>query len=299
MLRRPIEVGNQGLPPRLLAVGGRSNYNRLQEIYLAAGVGQAVIHAQNTMSDSAFRLDDRWAVVTGSTSGIGRAIALELAAAGAHVIVHGRNAPAAEEVCEHIRGMKRQAAAVVTDLADPAGRAALVDQAWSGRPIDVWVNNAGVDVLTGEAADWSFEQKLERLWQVDVQATVDLSRAVGQRMRERTSGVILNIGWDQAELGMAGDSGELFGAIKGAVMDFSRSLAKSLAPHVRVNCIAPGWIRTAWGRSAPEYWQERAKSESLLARWGEAEDIALVARFLASPAAAFINGQVIAVNGGR
>lgn len=280
-------------------MGDRSNYNRLQQIYLAAGVGQAVIHAQNTMSDPAFRLDDCWAVVTGSTSGIGRAIALELAAAGAHLIVHGRNARAADEVCEQIRRMKRQAVAVVTDLADPAGRDALVEQAWRGRSIDVWVNNAGVDVLTGEAAAWSFEEKLKLLWQVDVQATIDLSRAVGQRMRERASGVILNIGWDQAELGMAGDSGELFGAIKGAVMDFTRSLAKSLAPDVRVNCIAPGWIRTAWGQSASDYWQQRAKSESLLARWGEPEDIARAARFLATPAASFINGQVIAVNGGR
>jgi 3-oxoacyl-[acyl-carrier protein] reductase len=66
-----------------------------------------------------------------------------------------------------------------------------------------------------------------------------------------------------------------------------------------VNCIAPGWIRTAWGEQASEYWQERAKGESLLERWGEAADVAHAARFLASDAAAFINGQVIAVNGGR
>ena len=110
--------------------------------------------------------------------------------------------------------------------------------------------------------------------------------------------MILNMGWDQAERGMAGDSGELFATAKGAVMAFTRSLARSLAPTVRVNCLAPGWIKTKWGEQASRYWQDRAANESLLARWGTPEDVARVARFLASPAAVFINGQTIAINGG-
>src|SRR6476659_5162933 len=118
-------------------------------------------------------------------------------------------------------------------------------------------------------------------------------------MRERGQGVILNMGWDQAENGMAGDSGEFFAAVKGAVMSATRSLAKSLSPEVRVNCLAPGWIRTNWGENASVDWQERAKRESLSGRWGTPEDVARVACFLASPAAAFINGQVIPINGGR
>jgi 3-oxoacyl-[acyl-carrier protein] reductase len=97
---------------------------------------------------------------------------------------------------------------------------------------------------------------------------------------------------------MAGDSGELFAATKGAVMAFSRSLAASLAPQVRVNCIAPGWIKTAWGQRASDDWQQRAKRESLLGRWGTPEDVARVARFLCGPSADFLTGQVIAVNGG-
>ena len=86
-------------------------------------------------------------------------------------------------------------------------------------------------------------------------------------MREAGSGVILNVGWDQADRGMAGDSGELFATAKGAVMAFTRSLARSLAPQVRVNCLAPGWIRSAWGEGALPHWQDRAR-ESLLERWG-------------------------------
>lgn len=251
------------------------------------------------MPDSDYRLDDRWAVVTGSTRGIGKAIALELASAGANVVVHGRDRMAADEVCTAIRQLKRETSSVVTDLADAARRSELVDGIWRERPIDIWVNNAGLDVLTGESADWPFDEKLRRLWEVDVLGTVELSRAIGARMKERGQGTIINIGWDQAETGMAGDSGEIFAVIKGGIMNFTHSLAKSLAPAVRVNCIAPGWIRTAWGEEASDYWQERAKGESLLGRWGEAVDIARVARFLASDAASFVNGQVLSVNGGR
>ncbi|MCG8586376.1 MAG: SDR family oxidoreductase, partial [Pirellulales bacterium] len=101
-----------------------------------------------------------------------------------------------------------------------------------------------------------------------------------------------------AETGMAGDSGEMFAATKGAVMNFSRSLAKSLAPEVRVNCLAPGWIRTKWAEQASDYWQDRAKAESLLQRWGKPEDVAAAALFLASPNASFITGETIRVNGG-
>jgi 3-oxoacyl-[acyl-carrier protein] reductase len=117
-------------------------------------------------------------------------------------------------------------------------------------------------------------------------------------MKSDGRGAILNMGWDGAERGMAGPSGELFAATKGAVMAFSRSLARSLAPEVRVNCLAPGWIKTAWGEAASEVWQQRARRESLLGRWGTPEEVARAARFLVSPDAAFITGQVIAVNGG-
>ncbi len=161
------------------------------------------------------------------------------------------------------------------------------------------MNNAGVDVLTGPAAAWSFEEKLAAVWSVDVVSTLRLSRAIGKRMFERGRGTIINMGWDQAETGMAGNSGEMFAATKGAVMAATRSLAKSLAPKVRVNCVAPGWIRTEWGEQASEEWQQRAQRESLLSRWGTPEDVAHVVRFLASPAAQFINGQIIPINGGR
>jgi 3-oxoacyl-[acyl-carrier protein] reductase len=249
---------------------------------------------------SSLELAGLTAVVTGSSSGIGRAIALELAAAGAHCLVHARaSRGAAEQVAAEVEKRGVESHVVLCDLFDSTTHPTLVDTAWNWRaPIDIWVNNAGADVLTGSAAEWPFERKLDELYRVDVCATMNLSRLVGARMKTRGSGVIINIGWDQAEHGMAGDSGELFAAIKGAVMSFSNSLARSLAPQVRVNCVAPGWIKTKWGADASPYWQDRAVNESLLARWGTPEDVAAAVRFLVSPASSFVTGHCLPVNGG-
>lgn len=240
------------------------------------------------------------ALVTGSSSGIGRAIALRLAGAGADVVLHAcRSREAAEQVAAEIGSLGRRAAVLFADfgLTESQDEFLRVAHREFG-PFDIWINNAGADVLTGEAADWSFEEKLEKLWRVDVLATVRLARGAGQRMRDRGQGVVLNIGWDRAEFGMGGDSGELFAATKGAIMAFTRSLARSLAPSVRVNCLAPGWIKTAWGSTAGTYWQVRAEAESLLKRWGTPEDVAEAAAYLVSPAASFITGQILHVNGG-
>jgi 3-oxoacyl-[acyl-carrier protein] reductase len=240
------------------------------------------------------------AVVTGSSTGIGRAIALRLAAGGAHCLVHARHSRAdAEAVARAVREQDVEAHVVLCDLADASTHDALVESAWNWRgAVDIWVNNAGADVLTGEAAKWPFARKLEELYRVDMVATANLSRATGARMKARGSGVIINIGWDQAEYGMAGDSGQFFAAAKGAVIAFTKSLARSLAPEVRANCVAPGWIQTEWGAGASQAWQERAKNESLVARWGTPEDVAAAVRFLVSPEASFITAQTIHVNGG-
>jgi 2-amino-4-hydroxy-6-hydroxymethyldihydropteridine diphosphokinase len=239
------------------------------------------------------------ALVTGSTSGIGRAIAETLALAGADVIVHGRRSrPIAEALAARLTESGVRSRAILADVSRREQRAMLVEAAWAEGAIDIWINNAGADTLTGDAASWSFERKLEALWSIDVQGTMFLARDVGARMKERGRGVIINIGWDQAETGMEGDSAQLFSTAKGAVMAFTRSLALSLSPEVRVNCIAPGWIQTAWGEHASSTWQERVLRETPLRRWGRPEDVAAACRWLVSPAASYITGQIIRVNGG-
>jgi 3-oxoacyl-[acyl-carrier protein] reductase len=267
-------------------------------------------------------LTNKIAIVTGSSSGIGRMTALTLARSGANVLVHaGKNRDGAEETAKMIRDIGRETLVVLADLFDQKEQDRFVEAVlgWRGR-VDILVNNAGADVLTGPAGKKSFEEKLAILWQVDVTATMRLSRAIGRAMKEQiakdtpdhskhgagsesvtpreTSGAIVNIGWDQVEFGMAGDSGELFAATKGALMAFTRSLARSLAPHVRVNAVAPGWIKTAWGQGANEVWQKRAIRESLLERWGTPEDIAEAILYLVSPASSFVTGHILPVNGG-
>jgi 3-oxoacyl-[acyl-carrier protein] reductase len=254
----------------------------------------------NSLDPNSLDLGGQTALVTGASGGIGRAIALTLAKAGSDVVVHGcRNRAALESLATEISALGREVLLLNADLADPAAIERLASSAWQWRgSLDLLVNNAGADVLTGGVAKLSFEKKLALLWQVDVLGCVTLSRLLGPKMRERGSGSIINIGWDQAERGMAGDAGEMFGTIKGAVMAFTRSLAQTLAPQVRVNCLALGWIRTAWGEQSSDYWQQRAKQESLRERWGAPEDVAAAVRFLASPSADFITGQTIEVNGG-
>lgn len=240
------------------------------------------------------------AVVTGSSTGIGRAIALRLARSGSHIVVcTNKSLDEAQVVADQIKQLGVRAQVARADLREFDEVQQLVEQAWNwnGR-VDTWVNNAGADVLTGSMAEATFQEKLQLLLDVDVTGTISCAKLIGQRMQASGAGNIVNLGWDQAWQGMDGDSGEMFAAVKGAVMAFTKSLAKSLAPQVRVNCVAPGWIKTAWGSEASEYWQQRAVAESLLQRWGTPEDVAEAVHYLVSPSASFINGQILPVNGG-
>ncbi len=228
------------------------------------------------------------------------AIALAMAQSGADIIVHARSEHAdLLNLRDRLVSMGRKVHVLVADICDPVQRRRLVDEAWGWQSrVNIWINNAGADCLTGPNALLSFDEKMTLLWHTDVLGTVDLTRQIARRMAAHSEGCIINMGWDQAETGMEGESGELFAATKGAIAAYTRSAARSFAPKVRLNCVAPGWIRTGWGKTASLPWQRRAVQESLLGRWGTPEDVAQVCAFLASSAASFINGQVIAVNGG-
>ncbi len=249
-------------------------------------------------------MTSRVVVITGSSSGIGQSIAQTFARTGDSLVVHGfQNLAGLCETSKRVNDAGAAVRAIAVDISNPESAHQLVEAAfaWHNR-VDVWINAAGADVLTGASSKMSFDAKLEKLWKTDVLGSIRISRAVAARMLNQDSATVLptiiNLSWDQAEFGMEGDSGQAFSPIKAAIEAFSKSLAKSVGPKIRVNCIAPGWIQTAWGESASATWDQRARGESMLDRWGQPSDIANVAWMLASPECEFINGQTIAVNGG-
>jgi 3-oxoacyl-[acyl-carrier protein] reductase len=239
--------------------------------------------------------------VTGASSGIGRAIAETYAAEGALVLLTHRASPQrAREVADAIAARGGRALVRGADLATRDACERLVDEALDELGgIDVWVNNAGADVLTGEAAAWEWERKLDVLLAVDLKGTIACSYAIGEVMRnQERGGAIVNMSWDHVTTGMAGADPQLFAAVKGGVLAFSKSLARSLAPDVRVNVLCPGWIETSFGEQADPAFRRSVEQDTPLGRWGRPQDVAEAALYLASPGAAFVTGQAINVNGG-
>lgn len=247
------------------------------------------------------RLAGKRAVVTGASSGIGRAVALAFAREGATVVVnYARSMERAASVVSDIEADGGRAYAVQADVAQPLAIERLVDESvrlLGG--IDIWANIAGADILTGDGAKGSDLAKLASLIDVDLRGTMLCAWAVAPRMQAQGQGVILNMSWDLALRGMAERHPEMFAATKAGVTGFTRSFARSVAPSVRVNEVAPGWITTAFAETemAPDY-RERVIAQTPLARFGTPEDVAAAALFLCSDEAAFITGQTLKVNGG-
>jgi 3-oxoacyl-[acyl-carrier protein] reductase len=245
------------------------------------------------------RLAGKIVLVTGGSSGIGRAIALGCAREGADLAVTYRgNAKGAEQTAGEIRALDRRAEVVQADIrrdADIAGLGRAVVERF-GR-VDAWINNAGADILTGRGAQLSRLEKLDQLLTVDLRGTVLASWAAVDAMRGR-GGVIINMSWDHVTLGMAGENPILYAAAKGGIAGFSRSLAREVAPAIRVNILAPGFIETAFGEQADDAWHRHVVAQTPLARWGRPEDLVGAAVYLASDESAFVTGQTIMVNGG-
>ncbi|PYP17557.1 MAG: 3-oxoacyl-ACP reductase [Gemmatimonadetes bacterium] len=241
-------------------------------------------------------------LITGASSGIGRAIALACAEAGADLaLTYRANRRGADDTAERVRGHGRRVELYSVDVADEPALETLATRARDafGR-VDVWVNNAGADILTGEASRLTWVEKLDRLLAVDLRGTVVASwKAVALMRAQPAGGVILNVSWDHVLGGGAkGGYAEVFCAAKGGVYSFSRALARSVAPHIRVNVLGPGWIETAYGESLDPTVKERITRSIPLGRWGSAQDVAYAAVYLASDAASYVTGQMLMINGG-
>ena len=245
------------------------------------------------------RLAGKQVLVTGASSGIGAAIAVGCAREGADVAVTYRgNAEGAEATAAKIRALGRRAEVLQVDIARDEEIAALADGlrqrfGW----VDAWINNAGADILTGAGGRLSRREKLDRVLAVDLRGTVVASWAAVELMGER-GGVIINMSWDHVTFGMAGENPILYSAAKGGIASFSRSLARAVAPRIRVNILAPGFIETAFGEEADQDWHREVADRTPLRRWGTPEDLVGPAVFLVSDESAFVTGQTLAVNGG-
>ena len=238
-------------------------------------------------------------IITGAGRGIGRALALGFAAQGATVLIHyGHAQQEAEEVVREIELAGGRALLAQANLTMPSEVLNLVNYASSALgPIDVWINNAGASANSSEAQGLGEEERFERMMAVDVMGTWRCCRMVEPNMRE--GGCILTTGWDHAFDGAPGFINLLYATSKGAVISMTRCLAQEFAPRVRVNCIAPGWIETTWAQSRPESFRKRIEQRIPMGRWGTPNDIVEAALFLASPAASFITGQVLVIDGGE
>ncbi|MBT7951693.1 MAG: SDR family oxidoreductase [Gammaproteobacteria bacterium] len=247
------------------------------------------------------RLQGKTAVITGASSGIGQGIASSFAREGAHVIVnYNKSEQSARKVVEEIRAKGGKASAIQADISSQDGinRLLAESQTILGA-IDIWVNNAGADILTGANASADDQQKLENLIAVDLLGTMNCCWSVLPCMQARGTGTIINMSWDLAIHGFTGRNPQMFAAVKAGVLGFSKSLARTCAPEVRVNILAPGWIQTAFADDImeKEYYQARIK-EIPMQRFGLAEDVANAAVYLASDEATYLSGEVINVNGG-
>jgi 3-oxoacyl-[acyl-carrier protein] reductase len=242
------------------------------------------------------QLASQIAVVTGAGRGIGRAIALKFASEGADVVVVSRTQENSEKVAAEIRALGRRAWAHAVDVADAAAVNAAAEKILAETTqVDLLVNNAGVTrdglLMRMSDADW------DTVVNTNLKGAFLVTKAFSRAMIKARRGCIVNI---SSVIGLIGNAGQCnYAASKAGVIGFTQSVARELAGRgIRVNAIAPGFIQTDMTSVLKEEMKAALLKQIPLGRLGEAEDIADAALFLASPAARYITGQVLTVDGG-
>ena len=242
-------------------------------------------------------LTGKHAVVTGGGRGIGRAICLALAQAGADVVInYSGSEAAAQETAEACRALGVQALTVKANVADETQAAALIDQGIKALgSVDILVNNAGITrdnlILRMRPADFS------AVLDTNLKGAFFCMKAACRPMMKARFGRIINI---SSVVGLRGNAGQAnYAASKAGLIGMSKSAAKELASRgITVNCIAPGFIDTAMTEVLPEGVKEKLLTQIPMARLGSAQDVAAAAVFFASEAASYVTGQVLCVDGG-
>lgn len=245
-----------------------------------------------------FRLDSKVAVVTGGNRGIGKAIAIAFAEAGAAVAVVGRDGERNEAVVAELRALGATAIGVSTDVTDRAALVAMnrtvTDQLG---PVDVLVNNAGIG-FHGKVLDVD-EEHWRRVMATNLDAVWAASQVVGESMVARGTGAIVNIGSMSGLIINRPQWHAPYAISKAAVHHLTRSLAAEWAPHgVRVNALAPGYTKTEISDIDLPQYKHYWIDEVPMQRYAQAAEIAPAALYLASPASSFVTGEVLVIDGG-
>ncbi|MCK4693866.1 MAG: beta-ketoacyl-ACP reductase [Anaerolineales bacterium] len=243
-------------------------------------------------------LEGKIAIVTGGTRGIGRAIALDLAANGADIAINYRKSvDLAQELAEIIRGMGRRALVIQADVSSFDDAQAMVEKVLNDfGQVDILVNNAG---MNWDGVVWKMsEEQWDRVISVDLKGTFNYTRAVTPIFREQGSGKIVNI---TSINGLRGKFGQTnYSAAKAGVIGFTKACARELGRYsVNVNSVAPGLIETEMVKEAPQKVRDLALAEIVLGRLGLPDEVAYVVTFLCTDKARHITGQVIQVDGGQ
>jgi 3-oxoacyl-[acyl-carrier protein] reductase len=239
---------------------------------------------------------DQVVVITGSSRGIGKGIALAFAKEGAAVVVSGRNKENLKIVVDSIKEAKGRVLAVEADVADSAHAKNLIEKTLEEfGQIDVLVNNAGItrDNLLLRLSDEDWDSVLD----TNLKGAFNCIKASTKAMMKKRSGVIINI---TSVVGQTGNAGQVnYSASKAGLIGLTKSVAKELASrNIRVNAVAPGFIETDMTSELPEKAREDLISSIPLAHLGNVENVADLVLFLSSPKAAYITGQVVNVDGG-
>ena len=243
-----------------------------------------------------FELDQKTALVTGAARGLGQAIAVKLAEAGADLALCDLNAEWVQETAEKVKALGRRAECYGVNVANAESVAEGVKAVEKDfGKIDILVNNAGITkdglLMRMSEADW------DAVLDVNLKGAFLCTKAVMRGMMKQRSGTIVNIA---SVIGLMGNAGQAnYAASKGGLIAFSKTVAKELASrNVRCNAVAPGFIRTAMTDALDEGVQNRMKELIPLGRFGEPEDVADVVLFLAGDASSYVTGQVISTCGG-
>jgi|SRR3989344_6520713 len=243
------------------------------------------------------KLKNKVALITGASRGIGKAIAIAFAKEGATVVVNYiKSEDKAKEVVKEIEKLGSKAIAIGCDVSNEEEVKNMIDKTIKtfGK-IDILVNNAGI-VYDIPLMEKTLEQ-IKRTFEINFNGIFLCSKYVSEHMKKSGSGVIINISSTNGTHTLNPESAD-YDASKAAVISLTKNLAEELAPHIRVNCIAPGWVNTDINKDLPKDYVKGETEKMLLKRFGKPEEIASVATFLASDEASFITRSIIIVDGG-